>query len=222
MRPVTADEDEELHLQAFNELNSTDRKPGLWAMALSQTANGGNPDGAYIALRVEQLRGERSGQRQSREQEALLLQERIKSQAANQNILDAITRFQNGVEPTNFDVKLLAKAATKDAQVALITDRIHGNNLLHWCALLGLDHEATTLLQHGADAASLNGDGQLPFQLARNILLASVLKAATTASHGTCPNPRCMSLIPLRSQECPKCGASFRSGSSWKLIPAKG
>ena len=125
MRPVTADEDEELYLQAFNELNSTDKKPGLWAMALAQTANGGNPDGAYIALRVEQLRGERSGQQQSHEQEALLLQERIKSQAA------------------------------------------------------------------------------------------------TTTSHGTCPNPRCKAVIPLTSQECLNCGASFRVGSSWKINPFK-
>lgn len=218
---VTTSDEEAIYEQALTEL-STKKKPGLWAMALAQTANGGNPDGAYIALRVEQLRGERSGQRQSREHEALLLQERIKSQAANQNILDPITRFQNGVEPTSFDVKLLAKAATKDAQVALITDRIHGNNLLHWCALLGLDHEATTLLQHGADAASLNGDGQLPFQLARNISLAAVLKsAATTNPHGTCPNPGCKAVIPLTSQECLNCGASFRVGSSWKINPFK-
>lgn len=47
--------DEALYEQALTEL-STNKKPGLWAMALAQTANGGNPDGAYIALRVEQLR----------------------------------------------------------------------------------------------------------------------------------------------------------------------
>lgn len=58
VRPVTADEDEELHRQAFSELNSADRKPGLWAMALAKTANGGNPDGVYITLRVEQLKSD--------------------------------------------------------------------------------------------------------------------------------------------------------------------
>ena len=48
---------EALYEKALNEL-STGKKPGLWAMALAQTANGGNPDGAYIALRVEQMRHE--------------------------------------------------------------------------------------------------------------------------------------------------------------------
>jgi tetratricopeptide (TPR) repeat protein len=48
-------DDEAHYAQALNELN-TNKKPGLWAKALAQTANGGNPDGAYIALRVEQLK----------------------------------------------------------------------------------------------------------------------------------------------------------------------
>jgi hypothetical protein len=55
----TTSNEETIYEQALYEL-STNKTPGLWAMALAQTANGGNPDGAYIALRVEQLRGERS------------------------------------------------------------------------------------------------------------------------------------------------------------------
>jgi hypothetical protein len=53
---------EALYEQALNEL-STSKKPGLWAMALAQTANGGNPDGAYIALRVNQLQQEHAQMR---------------------------------------------------------------------------------------------------------------------------------------------------------------
>jgi hypothetical protein len=60
---VTTSEDEAIYEQALTEL-SANKKPGLWAMALAQTANGGNPDGVYIALRVEQLRVERSEQQQ--------------------------------------------------------------------------------------------------------------------------------------------------------------
>jgi hypothetical protein len=55
---VTTSEEEALYEQALNELNAN-KKPGLWAMALAQTANGGNPEGAYIALRVEQLKQEK-------------------------------------------------------------------------------------------------------------------------------------------------------------------
>jgi hypothetical protein len=54
---VTTCDEEAIYEQALTELH-TNRKPGLWAMALAQTANGGNPDGAYIALRVEQLQQE--------------------------------------------------------------------------------------------------------------------------------------------------------------------
>jgi hypothetical protein len=59
---------EALYEKALNEL-STGKKPGLWAMALAQTANGGNPDGAYIALRVKQLLQEYAGHQQSRQSE---------------------------------------------------------------------------------------------------------------------------------------------------------
>lgn len=34
---------------------------------------------------------------------------------------------------------------------------------------------------------------------------------------GRCPN--CESVIPLASRECPKCHASFDTGSAWKLTP---
>lgn len=55
---VTTSEEEAIYEQALTELNSN-KKPGLWAMALAQTATSGNPDGAYIALRVEQLKQEK-------------------------------------------------------------------------------------------------------------------------------------------------------------------
>jgi hypothetical protein len=59
---VTTSDEEAIYEQALNELD-TNKKPGLWAMALAQTANGGNPDGTYIALRVEQLLAEHTAQK---------------------------------------------------------------------------------------------------------------------------------------------------------------
>ena len=60
---VTTSDEESIYEQALTEL-SANKKPGLWAMALAQTANGGNPDGAYIALRVEQLKQEKLREQQ--------------------------------------------------------------------------------------------------------------------------------------------------------------
>lgn len=104
--------------------------------------------------------------------------------------------------------------------MALVTERMHGNNLLHWCALLDLDDEAATLLRYGADAGAQNGNGQKPFELAHNLALAAVLKAAAAARpFGTCPNSRCQAVIPLTSPDCPKCGAFFEDGPTWSARP---
>lgn len=62
--PTPNVDDEALYEQALNEL-STSKKPGLWAMALAQTANGGNAEGTYIALRGEQLKHEYAQQKQT-------------------------------------------------------------------------------------------------------------------------------------------------------------
>jgi len=38
-----------------------------------------------------------------------------------------------------------------------------------------------------------------------------------TGPMGTCPN--CSTVIPLGTQDCPKCTASFGIGSAWKIVP---
>jgi hypothetical protein len=221
-----ASTEEDCWATAMNELETGQHRPGVWAKVFAE-CDGDETKAkvAYLKARVQQLtdaermRREQVARREQteRELEASLLQERIKAEAEDQQILDAITRFQNGDAPANDDVKLLANAAIRDPQVALITSRISGNNLLHWCALLGLDQEAATLLQLGANAAGSNCNGLQPFELAHNIALAAVLKAAI--SRGACPN--CTTVMPLTSDTCTKCGAIVSDGASWGLIPVK-
>lgn len=223
---LDASTDEDYWATAMNEVETGQRRPGVWAKVFAE-CDGDETKAkvAYLKARVQQLtdaermRREQVARREQveREQEASLLQERIEAEAADQLIFDTITRFKNGDAPANDDVKLLSKAAIQDPHVALITSRISGNNLLHWCALLNLDQEAATLLQLGADAAESNCNGLRPFELAHNIALSAVLKAAIP--RGTCPN--CTTLMPLTSVACTKCGALFSESASWNLIPVK-
>jgi hypothetical protein len=48
--------DEALYEQALTEITDGSKRLGLWAMALEQTSQGGSTEGAYIALRVKQLK----------------------------------------------------------------------------------------------------------------------------------------------------------------------
>ena len=54
-------DDEALYAMVMSEISSG-KRPGLWAMALEQTAQGGSTEGAYIALRVRQLKAERQSE----------------------------------------------------------------------------------------------------------------------------------------------------------------
>ena len=223
---LEASTEEDCWATAMNEVETGQHRPGVWAKVFAECdGDETKTKVAYLKARVQQLTdAERMrkeqvarGEQIEREQAASLLQERIRAEAEDQLILDTITRFRNGDAPANDDVKLLAKAAIRDPQVALITSLISGNNLLHWCALLGLDQEAATLLQLGADAAGSNCNGLQPFELAHNIALTAVLKAAVP--RGTCPN--CTTVMPLTSGTCTKCGAIFSESASWDLIPVK-
>lgn len=89
---VTSSDEETIYEQALTEL-SANKKPGLWAMALAQTANGGNPEGAYIALRVEQLKQERL-----QETELAGIARDSRARLAQQGFFDSVAAAQQGKE----------------------------------------------------------------------------------------------------------------------------
>lgn len=47
----------------------------------------------------------------------------------------------------------------------------------------------------------------------------SGIKKAYDAVNGKCPNSSCNAIIPLQSQECPKCKALFVGEDGWKVLP---
>lgn len=147
-------------------------------------------------------------------------QERLKAQAEQQTQVDqAVTRFESGKPPTIEELTFLTDAAEKNPSIAKVSDRLHQNTLLHWCARLQLDHLASTLVRLNADAAACNDEGKQAHELARGIALKTMLATAANRPQGTCPN--CATVMPLTSQMCPKCNAIFEEGAAWNLVPVK-
>ena len=149
-----------------------------------------------------------------------LEREHLKVHAEQQILVThAVTKFESGMPPTIEELGFLIDAAGKNSSIARISDRLHNNTLLHWCARLQLDRLASVLLRLNADASAINDEGKQAHQLARGTALKTTLASAANRPKGTCPN--CSTVMPLTSQGCPKCGAIFEEGAVWKLVPVK-
>lgn len=99
-----------------------------------------------------------------------------------QLVADAIAKFQSGKPPTVDEVIFLTEAAINNPSIAKISDHLHNNTLLHWCARLNLDRSATVLIQLNADAGAFNNSGQQAHQLSKGTALATILTAAANGA----------------------------------------
>ena len=79
------------------------------------------------------------------------------------------------------EVILLANASSNDLSLVTLSDKFQGNTLLHLAAKFDLTHEAALLIANGANAATPNGNGQKPFQLAQDETLRDMLRKAAQA-----------------------------------------
>ena len=104
--------------------------------------------------------------------------EKTVPEMTEQLVADTIAKFQSGTPPTVDEIIFLTEAAIKNPSIAKISDRLHNNTLLHWCARLNLERAATVLLQLDANAGAFNGAGQQAHQLSNNVALATTLTAA--------------------------------------------
>lgn len=105
-----------------------------------------------------------------------------KAAEANQDkaVSDHTTPFINGLRPTLETVRALVVAAQSTPSIALLSDRVRGRTLLHWCAHYNLSEEALVLLQLGADASAHDGNGCRPGELASEERLAHMLSTKET------------------------------------------
>jgi hypothetical protein len=230
---ITTDElTEENHwATAMNELESGQRRTGVWAKAFAES------DGdeiqtkvAYLKARVQQLT--EFQKEQFKQQEVHRQELATKAQAANserRKVIDAlIVQFESTGFITLTEIKMLVSNAPNNDRIIGITDQ-KGNSLLHICAESDLAEEVHALLQVGADPQRLNKKGQRPEFMTKNNIVREVLARLSMTSeqlrsllypvNGRCPNTRCNFVIPMASLECPKCGTFFRVGSAWSVLP---
>jgi hypothetical protein len=93
-------------------------------------------------------------------------------------VSDAVKKWQSGIDLSIDDVTLLVNSASKYADLVRMQSEKTGYTLLHWCARLGMDGSATTLLRLGASAGAKNNDGKQPQEICRSTPLAMYLKGA--------------------------------------------
>jgi hypothetical protein len=214
---VTASGDEELWARALLEFESQNRRPGLWAKSFAEA--GGNEAAAkagYLTSRVLELQQERRAA-------VFKVQETARQQEAEKRAtIEKLKRsFLGGARLRRHEVSYLARMSVTDASLVGLWERFQGETLLHGCARYGLLDEANILIKGGASIASPNGSGQTPFDVAEDPRLKETLEIGNQPK-GRCPNPACNAIILLSSQGCAKCGASFETGSAWKVTPISG
>lgn len=90
--------------------------------------------------------------------------------------------YLSGKEPTADDIILLSRASSHDKSLAELSDRLRAETLLHWAARHGLQSEALLLMANGAKPDAPNGNGRKPHQLAEEVELQSILRAAAEAN----------------------------------------
>jgi hypothetical protein len=163
--------DEDLYSAAFSELETGNRRPGLWAKCYAAT------DGVEPAAKAMYLR-ERVLQMQVSLDEARTAEAAQRAAAALQarETLERIkSAFVKGSQPTAEEVRQLVAAADDDPSLARLLERIHGNSLLHWAARHNLTQESQRLLALGADPCAGNGRAQRPHMVAPSEELRDLL-----------------------------------------------
>ena len=227
-KPLSESTEEDFWATAMTEVETGQRRPGIWAKAFAE-CDGDETKAkvAYLKVRVQQLTVAEMAQREQteregaeRERSVLIEQERLKVQAEQQMLVtQAVAKFESGKPPTIEELTFLTDAAENNPSIAKVSDRLHNNTLLHWCARLQLDRLAAALVRLDADASALNDEGQQAHQSARGVALKSMLTSAADRPKGTCPN--CSTVMPLTSQGCAKCGAVFGADMAFNLVPVK-
>ena len=155
---------------AMAEVESNQRRPGVWAKAFAE-ADGdlAKAEAAYLKARVEQMFVLAQA-----EAAKLVVQQRdeaVKAQALalakKQEIEEAVFNFINSGTISEANLKLLV--SEKDlSNIIHIRDLIKGNTLLHVCAESDMLEEVQRLLAAGASPKEPNNRGLRPENMTKN------------------------------------------------------
>jgi hypothetical protein len=229
---------------AMVELETVQRRPGLWAKAFAESdGDETKAKVAYLKSRVQQLvdvdkvnETQRAADRQEVEAKAkAMAMELLKAKATAVELLKNVgilmEQFELTGELSIEELKLLVSNASVNRRIIDTTDRSRGNTLLHVCAKSSMVEEVHSLMRAGANPQLSNGNGQRPESMTKNTLIVKLLQGLDISAEQLrellgsanviykCPNNNCGTMLPIDSLECPKCKAVFGKGSTWKLIP---
>lgn len=177
---ATKQDEEALWSEAYDEVNGSHRRQGLWAKAFALSSGDESAARAYyLKERVHQLAEER---RSILAESAPALPEQSLPQPAAHVAARSAKRvrvdFLAGRNLTPDDVKVLVSAIDTEPELARARDKVRGSTLLHWCAKYGLVMQAQALLSQGAVAAAPDGSGRKAYELAENAQMREVLLTA--------------------------------------------
>ncbi len=229
--PLDKSNEEDSWATAMQEVETGQRRPGIWAKAFAECdGDETKTKVAYLKARVQQLtevaqaiEAQREAQRQDE-----FAKEKAASLAKQQAIEQAGAQFVSTGTISLDQLRLLVHQADKASAIEL-RDSVKGNMLLHICAESEMVEEVNALLLAGADPQLSNNKGLRPEFMTTNQLVRQLLHGLKVTveqlndllrpPQGKCPNSSCSAVIPMSSQECPKCGAFFRVGSAWCVLP---
>lgn len=173
--PQTVIDEDRVYAEIANELEGGFTDKGLWTRLFAEC------DGDEKQTKVLYIK---------QRFERLIASERIRLELAARESARTIAKaeidrlisaYVSGNKPTADDVARLSHASSTEPSVLTLSDKMRGDTLLHWCARLGLDKEATILVANGADPNTPNGNGQHPFELTEELALRAVLRSASKA-----------------------------------------
>jgi hypothetical protein len=177
--PLQAAIDEErVYAEIAKELETGVADKGLWTRLFAEC--GGDEKQTkvlYIKQRVERLIAS------ERARLELAARESAKT-SARAEIERLISTFVSGEKPTADDVARLAHASSSQSSISVLSDKIRGDTLLHWCARLSLEKEAAILIANGANPNAPNGNGRRPFEVTEELALRAAIRSAADAQPG--------------------------------------
>ena len=163
--------------EAMAELESDQRRPGVWAKAFSEgDGDVAKANAAYMKVRVKQMHDLVQA-----EATKLVSQKRDKAakikaiaSAKHQEIEEVIKKFLYSGTISEVNLKRLIYQQDT-SKIIRVRDMIKGNTLLHVCAASGMLDEVRALMAAGASPNEPNNQGLLPYYMTKNADIRLVL-----------------------------------------------
>lgn len=218
---------------AMAELETGQRRPGLWAKAFAESeGDETKAKVAYLKSRVQQLLDAEKAQaaQQEAERQAVEVKAKVEAMELESTFNSLVKEFESSGDLTIAEIQLLVRSAAVNRRIIGIVD-YRANTLLHLCTKNDMPEEVHALLQAGADPKLSNNNDQQPESLTENPLILKLLRGLTLSTDqlkeeilalipkGRCPNSKCGAIIPLASLQCTQCNALFGLDQSWNVVP---